>query len=126
MRIATAPTKKARIDMIPLMDSIFLLLVFFVYAMITMVVQQGLPVNLPAASSAEVQEIPPIAITITADGQYFINQEPVANLQARLEQQNPETPIIIQADTKAQHGQVIQVLDVLRQEAFKKVSFETQ
>ena len=49
MKIMLRNKKRARIEMLPMIDIVFLLLVFFIYAMLSMAVHRGLPVNLPAS-----------------------------------------------------------------------------
>jgi biopolymer transport protein ExbD len=54
MRIRREFTRRPRIEMIPLIDVVFLLLVFFIYSMLSMTIHRGLPVNLPTASTSMV------------------------------------------------------------------------
>ena len=56
MKIHLPATKKARIEMLPLIDIVFLLLVFFIYAMLSMAVHRGLPVELPLSTTAEIDK----------------------------------------------------------------------
>ncbi|MGA9260379.1 MAG: biopolymer transporter ExbD, partial [Desulfobacterales bacterium] len=59
-------TKKARIEMLPMIDCVFLLLVFFIYAMLSMAVHRGLPVNLPAAKTVKIDKKLVLAVSINA------------------------------------------------------------
>ena len=70
-------TKKARIEMLPMIDCVFLLLVFFIYAMLSMAVHRGLPVNLPASKTVKIDKKLVLAVTINADGSIFVDKEPV-------------------------------------------------
>ncbi|MDX1764995.1 MAG: biopolymer transporter ExbD [bacterium] len=56
MKVPMPPRKKARIEMLPLIDIVFLLLVFFIYAMLSMAVHRGLRVELPQSTSAEIDQ----------------------------------------------------------------------
>ena len=56
MKINRFQCRKARIEMVPLVDMFFLVLVFFIYAMLSMAVHRALPVQLPASSSAELNQ----------------------------------------------------------------------
>ena len=67
-----------RIEMLPLMDMVFLLLVVFMYAMLSMAVHHGLPVTLPTSSAAEIEKNAALALTISASGEVFLDKEPVA------------------------------------------------
>ena len=70
--------RKTRIEIIPLIDVIFLLLVFFIYAMISMTVHHGLPVDIPISDKAllEVGKLP--SITVEKDGTLFLEGEKIA------------------------------------------------
>ncbi len=56
MKLQLALPKKPRIEMLPLIDIVFLLLVFFIYAMLSMAVHRGLPVELPLSTTAEIDK----------------------------------------------------------------------
>ena len=56
MKVQLPAPKKARIEMLPLIDIVFLLLVFFIYAMLSMAVHRGLPVELPLSATAEIDK----------------------------------------------------------------------
>jgi biopolymer transport protein ExbD len=120
-------TKKARVEMLPLIDVVFLLLVFFIYAMLSMVVHHGLKVDLPGVGSASLEQSDYIAITIDADNRLFLNEEPtpVDGLAARvLALRGGETkPVFINGDQKADLGLAIELLDDLKKAGIEEVSF---
>ena len=64
MKIKIRDTRKVRIEMVPMIDCMFLLLVFFIYAMLSMAVHRGLPVNLPASSTVKIDKKLILAVTI--------------------------------------------------------------
>ena len=66
--------KKPRIEMLPLIDIVFLLLVFFIYAMLSMAVHHSLPVSLPASSTADISKELNIEITVRGNGDIFLDQ----------------------------------------------------
>ena len=69
---------EARVEMMPLIDVVFLLLTFFIYAMVLMVRAELLPVEMHSFSSGEPITVPPaVAITIDRDGALFLNREPI-------------------------------------------------
>jgi biopolymer transport protein ExbD len=119
--------KKARVEMLPLIDVVFLLLVFFIYAMLSMVVHRGLKVELPTAGSAALEKNDYISITIDADNQLFLNKEPVRAegiASAVLTLRGDETkPVFINGDQKASLGLAIELLDDLKQAGIEEVSF---
>lgn len=120
-------TKKARVEMLPLIDVVFLLLVFFIYAMLSMVVHHGLKIDLPSAGSASLEKEDYIAITIDADNRLFLNEEPVeaAGLAARVlaMRGNGSKPVFINGDQKADLGLAIELLDDLKKAGIEEVSF---
>ncbi|WCJ58168.1 biopolymer transporter ExbD [Fontisphaera persica] len=126
------PRRKARIEVIPLIDIIFFLLATFLMLSLSMVKHRGLPVNLPMASTAVPQERKPQAVvTITGGGKLYYNQEPVERdqLSARLrllqaEHANPA--ILISGDAQADFGEVAGVLDEIRRLGLTKVTIATR
>ena len=113
--------------MLPLIDVVFLLLVFFIYAMLSMVVHHGLKVDLPSAGSVSLEKEDYIAITIDADNRLFLNEEPTeaAGLAARvLALRGSEAkPVFINGDRKADLGLAIELLDDLKKSGIEEVSF---
>ncbi len=120
-------TKKARVEMLPLIDVVFLLLVFFIYAMLSMVVHHGMKVDLPSAGSVSLEQEDYIAITIDADNHLFLNDEPTeaSGLAARvLALRGKEAkPVFINGDRKADLGLAIELLDDLKKAGIEEISF---
>lgn len=117
--------------MLPLMDTMFLLLVFFIYAMMNMVVHQGIPIKLPEASTSVSDQKEFVEITVKADGTYWVEKSVmhVDELPAyisHLKSEKKEPHLYIRADHDAIHGKVIFLLDLIRKAEIKKVSFETR
>lgn len=124
--------KRARIEIIPLIDIIFFLLATFVMVSLSMVKNRGITVNLPTASTGVTQERKDFAtVTIKADGTVFFNKQPVDEKQLdlalhQLLAENPELRLFINGDTKAEFGSAIAVLDTARKLGITKISIETQ
>ena len=78
MKIDIDPGKKARIEMLPLIDIVFLLLVFFIYAMFSMAVHKALPVELPGSSTARMTKKSLLSVTVDSKGKVYVNKIPVA------------------------------------------------
>ena len=119
MRIQRRSIKKARIEIIPMIDTIFFLLVFFMISTLSMTQFKGMPVNLPKAASGQQPPAESAAITIDKDGRLFLNQQAIdkAALGGALSQQlakNAEMLVVINADDGVQHGQVVEVMDIAR------------
>jgi biopolymer transport protein ExbD len=124
--------KRARIEIIPLIDIIFFLLATFVMVSLSMVKNKGIPVNLPAASSAQPQERKDFAtISITEKGEVYFDKRPVTadELEAALKEllaQDSEPKIFINGDTKAEYGKAVEVLDTARRLGITKIAIETR
>jgi biopolymer transport protein ExbD len=124
--------KKARIEIIPLIDIIFFLLATFVMVSLSMVKNKGIPLNLPVASVSEpLDRSDYVSISVTEAGKIFWNKEEIelAGLPARLQTLkavNPDPRIFINGDTKADLGQAIAVLDEIRLAGIGKVAIETK
>ena len=71
MRLSRRTVKKARIEIIPMIDTIFFLLVFFMISTLSMARYSGLPVNLPKAATGQQPASESVAVTITSDGKVF-------------------------------------------------------
>ena len=101
------------INVTPLVDvTLVLLIVFMVTAKI--IVSQGMPMDLPkAASGEEVQNV--FSVELTVDGKTRVDSLAVANDDA--------IRAVIRADKKVEHGRVIRVLDLLKQEGVSKIAF---
>ena len=127
---ATAP-KKARIEIIPMIDTMFFLLVFFMIATLSMTMQHGMPVNLPEASSTTDKISEPISLTISENGDLFYNKEMIilTELKARLlglRQGNEDPSIVINADEKVEHGIVVKVMDTVRLSGIHNMAIATK
>lgn len=122
--------KSARIELIALIDIIFLLLVFFIYSMLSMVVYRGIPVMLPAADTVETEKGQPLVITIDEQGNVFVDKELTASreLLRRLKRQQaafPDETAIISGHRESPYRVFVDVLDKVRLAGFQKVSMET-
>ena len=123
--------KGARIELIPLIDIIFLLLVFFIYSMLSMVVYRGIPVSLPAADSVETAKEATLVITIDEGGDIFLNRRRTSGQDLleklkRLRTDFPEDTIIISGHGEAHYRVFVDVLDKVRLAGFKKISMEAR
>ena len=123
--------QKPIVDLIPLLDTIFLLLIFFLFSMSAMIVHKGIDIQLPNAATATATQSKFQTIGIDALGKLYLNQalltkQELSDSLAQLSIQKPQPEIFIAADTQAQFGKVLAVMDTLRSFDFKNVSFETE
>ncbi len=124
--------RRARIEIIPLIDIIFFLLATFVMVSLSMVKNKGIPVNLPVAASAQPQDRKDFAsISITEKGEVYFDKQLVtpSELEASLKDllaANPEPKVFINGDTKAEYGKAVEVLDTARRLGIVKIAIETR
>jgi len=123
------PEKKARIEIIPLIDIMFFLLASFMLASLTMIKMQSIKMDLPTATMAS-REFKPDIINISVDkfGEVVVEKKPMnlVDLRSYLSNKfrvNTNVPVYISGDKDATHGAVIRVLDTVRREGIQKVSF---
>ena len=77
VNIKTPPMKKARIEIIPMIDTIFFLLVFFMFTSLSMVKMKGMDVSLPKDSTSTEAPPPQVVITVNQAGQYYLNTDSI-------------------------------------------------
>jgi biopolymer transport protein ExbD len=131
MRIGTPiPHKKARIEIIPLIDIMFFLLASFMMVSLSQVHMKGIKVNLPVGQSGETQSKKDyISVSVDKDGHPFFDKTEMSydDLTAKLKRvhdENPEAKVFIRGDSDTVHGNIVRVLDILRSVGFYKVAFE--
>lgn len=123
------PHKKARIEIIPLIDIMFFLLAAFMMASLTMIRMQSIKMDLPTATAASRDFKPDIVnVDVNKLGEIFVEKKQVtsAELHTYLSNKyrlNTNLPVYISGDKDATHGAVIRVLDLVRREGIQKVSF---
>lgn len=117
MKINTEAKPYDDINITPMLDLAFVLLVIFI--IMTTASVQGIKVNLPKASSAQSLESNTKAITIDDAGQVYYEAFPVSmpELEDRLrnqQAQTPDFPVVVKGDGQVQYAKVVEVLDLLR------------
>jgi biopolymer transport protein ExbD len=121
----------AQINIVPMIDVIFSILAFFIISTLYLTRSEGLPVNLPKAATAETQRTAQINVTVEPDGEIALNRQPIELNQleegvGQLIEPNSEAIVIINADEKVSHGQVVSVMDRLRRVKGAKLAIATQ
>ena len=123
------PRKKARIEIIPLIDIMFFLLAAFMMASLTMIKMQSIKMDLPTATQAT-RDFKPDIVNIDVDkrGDIYVEKKPVSGVELRAYLSNKyhlntNVPVYISGDKDATHGAVIRVLDIVRREGIQRVSF---
>jgi len=131
MRVSSpVPHKKARIEIIPLIDIMFFLLASFMMVSLSQVHMKGMKVNLPTGQSGETQSKKDyISVSVDSNGNPYFDKTEMTydTLTAKLKQvhdENPEAKVFIRGDADTVHFNIIRVLDICRQAGFYKVAFE--
>ena len=123
--------RKARIEIIPLIDVVFFLLATFVMVSMSMVKNQGLQVRLPSAVTAlpEARKFS-VTVTITEGGDVYLNKEKLylEDLKIRLSDMKTDSDlkVFINGDERAFFGQAVEILDEIRSLGITKVSIQTR
>lgn len=131
MKIKFGAGKKARIEMLPLIDIVFLLLVFFIYAMLSMAVHKALPVALPSSETAKIHKQMVLSITVDSEGAIHVDKDPVPlqSLAAILKEKagKTESPgVLLFADKDLSYQDLFRVLDQITLAGIKQVSLQAE
>ena len=137
MKISAPKKRKARVEMLPLIDVVFLLLVFFIYAMLSMAVHRGLTVELPASATAELDREQILSVTVKHTGggaEYFVDEEPVALSEmadflkdravAATSASGQEPGVLLFADKQIDYQRLFLVLDQINQAGLSRISLQ--
>ena len=135
IRLQLRSRKKARIEIIPLIDVIFFLLATFVLFTLSLNRIQSVPVDLPVAG--DTMNTPPpeskdlLTIQVSDQGNVYWNRELIDldEVAARLEQYKKQVTlprVLVAGDDRARWGVTVQVLDEVRKAKIEKVSMETR
>lgn len=120
MRLPDEPDRPPHINIVPMIDVIFAILVYFMVSSLFLTRSEGLPVNLPQATTVQLQKTQQITVSLDAKGTLTVDNQTIqlAQLKAtvkKLMETEPTTIVIIRADKVVPHGEVVNVLDQLRQ-----------
>ncbi len=126
------PDIPAQINIVPMIDVIFAILTFFIMSSLSLTRSEGLPVNLPQASTGQLQQQNLKAlVTVKANGELFVNRdrvplEQLTNQVGQLRGDQAEIVVIVNADESVDHGQVVEVMDELRKVRGAKLAIATE
>jgi biopolymer transport protein ExbD len=118
------------IDLTPLIDVVFLMLIFFMLST-TFIHENRLNIELPKTSTQEGNDKnKPLVLSLNKENQLFWQEEKISlkELELRLQASDElkERALMIQADEKTEHGQVIKVFDILRRNKIVRLSIATE
>lgn len=132
MKINNRGGKPARIEMLPLIDIVFLLLVFFIYALLSMAVHRGMDLDLPESSQAETSKETPLSLSIRTgqpDPEIFLGKKAIQltdlGQELSMANESPEAPqILIFAEETLPYQQLYLVLDELHKNGISNISLQ--
>ena len=130
MKVNLGAQRRARIEILPLIDIVFLLLVFFIYAMLSMAIHRGIPVNLPVSSSSRIEKELLLSVTIKDSGEILVdkNRTPLKDLAwlLRRRAKGQMSPgILLFADRNVSCQLLVKVLDQIRMADIHRISLQT-
>jgi biopolymer transport protein ExbD len=132
MKLSKEPNPPAQINIVPMIDIVFTLLTFFILSSLFLTNSEGLPVNLPKASTGQQStSVEKITVTINSQGEVSLNRQPTTfdtlTEQIRaLVGNNQNVLVVINADEKANMGLAIAVMDKVRKVPGTKLAIATQ
>ena len=118
--------EEATLDMTPMLDIVFIMLIFFIVTT-SFIKETGIEINRPNAATAERDEKGNILVAISENNEVFIDRRKV-DIRAlrpnivRLRAENPEGSVIIQADKASQTGLLVQAMDQIRLAGVQEIS----
>ncbi|RUO19345.1 biopolymer transporter ExbD [Aliidiomarina iranensis] len=122
--------EEATLDMTPMLDIVFIMLIFFIVTT-SFVKEAGIDVNRPEASQATQKPSANIFIAIRENGEVWMDRRQVdvervaANLERLLAEQ-PTDMVVIQADEGARHGVVVEVMDQVKEAGIAQISIAAE
>jgi len=123
--------RRARVELIPLIDVVFLLLVFFIYAMLSMTVNKGIDVELPDAGTSILKKGEYVSISITGRGEIFLDgvRTMAGELPGKVKEKvmgKKTKPVFINGDRGTDLGTIVNVLDGLNSVGIREVTIKTK
>lgn len=119
--------EKGLLDLTPLINVFFLLLIFFLFTS-SFIFQPGIRINLPKAVTSEVIQQENMVIIITKEDNIYLNERQISQddlaLNLRIIAKN-KTPLLIKADSRASLGRVVEIWDMCRTEGVSQINIAT-
>jgi biopolymer transport protein ExbD len=131
MKLNRIPTRKPRIEMLPFMDCVFLLLVYFVYSMLSMAVHRGVTLSLPTSAVAKIDQKLVLSVSIKADGSVYLDKAPIdpdalAEALAARAKDQPNPGVLLFADRDITYQKLFHILDMIQKAGLERISLQAQ
>ncbi len=128
MRLFERTKRKPILNLTPLIDILFILIIFFVVSS-KIIDNQGVGVVLPESDQGQEQPVNLPVLTMTSDQQLRLNDAPVSQAElapALLRLKDPRKTLILKIDERIPHGTVIELMDLVKSSGFQKIAFGTE
>ena len=130
MKLLERPPKKIALNITPLIDVLFILIIFFTVSS-TFLEQPGIELTLPDAESGQAHTAQKVMIFVDKDDNIYLNDDsvPMDSLALRtvnLMNEQTEKSVILRADKSVDHGTVIRIMDILRKNNIYKIVISTE
>lgn len=123
--------EKPSIMIVPMIDIIFFLLVFFMLSMLTMVSQKNIALQLPAATVAKVDTTKTLPVSVDKNGAIYFEREKISlpDLQSRLisaKKKSEKITVVLRGDVDSSYGDVVTVMDAILHAGIDRISIATE
>ena len=119
--------KKGPVDLAPLVDVVFLLLLFFMLTK-SFIVEPAIKVNLPREEKVETEPVSDLSITVLHDGKIYLQGKRVKMIELKelLEDIDPKNRLVIKADRNARHGIIVRIIGMAKKVGLTRISIATR
>lgn len=131
MRLAPYRPERARIEIVPMIDTIFFLLVFFMVASVSLSAMQGMPVSLPRSTSAVARHVETVVLTMDSQGRCFVDRQlvPTASMSAEIRKRLRKAPgavVVLNCDEQRDVGDLVRLADAARAAGARSLTIATR
>lgn len=131
MKVKLYQKKAARIEMLPLIDIVFLLLVVFIYSMLSMSVHHGMPVTLPKSATVKPETETVLSVTVKSRNKIYVDHKKVDmddlfRLLSQTSENTDHSGVLLFAHKDLPYQVLFSVLDEIKQAGHKKISLQAR